>query len=188
MLTNLTQRFPSDEIMKLILARTLNWYGDRLQLMNRSEKAQTCYRESFDIRMAMSKEYLGTSDYWMELTRMIQAMASLCLKTGETVPTLRFMNEHVDASPSNWRVWAIRGRFQRMMGNTEEAATDLNRSIELGADDAAVWYDLGHNCLISGDLDGLCRRRLDLAKRASLDDHTLGIAYFRTGDYRAAID
>jgi WD40 repeat protein/tRNA A-37 threonylcarbamoyl transferase component Bud32 len=60
----------------------------------------------------------------------------------------------VEAAPREWRWHWYRGNAHAALGRAKEAIADLERAVELGADEVEVFTDLAAARLLAGDRDG----------------------------------
>lgn len=108
---------------------------------------------------------------------------------GEAEP---IYTELLQATPNDWRLYFARGAARERLGRYAEAEADLQHALELRPDQPDVlnylgylWVDRGEHLQEGMDL---ISRAAELRPSSGAIIDSLGWAYYRMGDYGAALD
>jgi WD40 repeat protein/serine/threonine protein kinase len=188
--SKLTTAFPDHSGYRLEVARSWLGLGLLLKASGRPREAEEARREAMaSLQKLPSKAQLTLAFHFSVLADVFRASGH----AGEADAASR---QSVELGREEAMIWFKRARFDVELGRTEEALTDISKLIALSPTDATIHNDLAWLLATCPDAKrydpsravGLAKRAVELAPAMQIHWNTLGVAHYRAGDWKAAIE
>jgi tetratricopeptide (TPR) repeat protein len=177
-----------------VLTDTLYEFGSLLLATGRLTEAESHYRRSLELREQLIREFPYSSRRSEKVGNARTALAGLLIQMGRKEEAERM---EIDIPPPHtMEEYVQRGRFYDQIREYEKAQADFVKAAELGSDNPminnnAAWFSIRFP---SGNPESVERavrwanKVVELAPQKGYAWSTLGVAHYRAGDWKVAIE